>query len=83
MNEEYHTGQGLTMADLGLSLDELAGQPLEVLACEGAKVMLTVALEEEVTLLSCNVAAMSVARAVTMATAMVIASAGWALVPER
>lgn len=49
MNEEYHTGQGLTMADLGLSLDELAGQPLEVLAREGAKVMLTVALEEEVT----------------------------------
>jgi len=49
MNEEHHTGQGLTMADLGLSLDELAGQPLEVLAREGAKVMLTVALEEEVT----------------------------------
>ena len=49
MNEGYHTWQGLTMADLGLSLDELAGQPLEVLAREGAKVMLTVALEEEVT----------------------------------
>jgi transposase-like protein len=49
MDEEYHKACGLTMAALGLSLKELAGQPLELLAREGAKVILTVALEEEVT----------------------------------
>lgn len=36
------------MADLGLSLEELADQPLELLAREGARLVLTVALEEEV-----------------------------------
>jgi transposase-like protein len=49
MEEEYHNGEGLTMADLGLSLEELAGQPLELFAREGARMILTVALEEEVT----------------------------------
>jgi len=39
----------LTMSELGLSLEELAGQPLELFAREGAKLLLTVALEEEVT----------------------------------
>jgi len=36
------------MAKLGLSLEELNGQPLELLAREGAKMILSVALEEEV-----------------------------------
>jgi len=36
------------MAKLGLSLEELDGQPLELLAREGAKMILSVALEEEV-----------------------------------
>jgi transposase-like protein len=39
----------LTMSELGLSLEELAGQPLELFARDGAKLLLTVALEEEVT----------------------------------
>jgi transposase-like protein len=39
----------LTTADLGLSLDGLRGQPLELFAREGARILLTVALEEEVT----------------------------------
>jgi len=37
------------MSELGLTLEELAGQPLELFAREGAKLLLTVALEEEVT----------------------------------
>ena len=45
MEKEYHKGQGLTMANLGLSLEELEGQPLELLAREGARLVLTVALE--------------------------------------
>ena len=49
MKKEYHKGQRLTMAGLGLSLEELSGQPLEVFAREGAKLILAVALEEEVT----------------------------------
>ena len=49
MEKGYHKGQELTMSRLGLSLEELAGQPLELLAREGAKLLLTVALEEEVT----------------------------------
>jgi len=48
MEKEYHKGQELTMAKLGLSLEELNGQPLELLAREGAKMILSVALEEEV-----------------------------------
>ena len=50
MAKEYHKGQRLTTADLGLSLEELSGQPLELLAREGAKMILSVALEEEVTI---------------------------------
>lgn len=49
MEREYHKGRALTMADLGLSLEELMDQPLELLAREGARLVLTVALEEEVT----------------------------------
>jgi len=49
MEKGYHRGQELTMSELGLSLEELAGQPLELFAREGAKLLLTVALEEEVT----------------------------------
>ena len=49
MEKGYHKGQDLTMPELGLSLEELAGQPLELFAREGAKLLLTVALEEEVT----------------------------------
>ncbi len=49
MEKGHHKDQELTMSDLGLSLEELAGQPLEMFALEGARVLLTVALEEEVT----------------------------------
>jgi len=49
MKKGYHKEQELTMSELGLSLEELAGQPLELFAREGAKLLLTVALEEEVT----------------------------------
>jgi len=49
MDKGYHKGQELTMSELGLSLEELAGQPLELFAREGARLLLTVALEEEVT----------------------------------
>jgi len=48
MEKGYHKGQELTMANLGLSLEELNGQPLELLAREGARLVLSVALEEEV-----------------------------------
>jgi len=49
MEKGYHKGQELTMSELGLSLGELAGQPLELFAREGARLLLTVGLEEEVT----------------------------------
>jgi len=49
MKKGYHKGQELTMSELGLSLEELSGQPLELFAREGARLLLTVALEEEVT----------------------------------
>jgi hypothetical protein len=49
MEKGYHKGQELTISELGLSLEELTGQPLELFAREGAKLLLTVALEEEVT----------------------------------
>ena len=49
MEEGYHKGRELTMLELGLSLEELSGQPLELFAREGARLLLTVALEEEVT----------------------------------
>jgi len=48
MEKGYHKGQDLTMSKLGLSLEELAGQPLELFAREGAKLLLMVGLEEEV-----------------------------------
>jgi len=48
MEKGYHKGQELTMSELGLSLEELAGQPPELFAREGAKFLLTIALEEEV-----------------------------------
>jgi len=49
MKKGYHKGQELSMSELGLTLEELAGQPLELLAREGAKLLLMVGLEEEVT----------------------------------
>jgi transposase-like protein len=49
MEKGYHKGQELTMSELGLSTEELSGQPLELFAREGARLLLTVALEEEVT----------------------------------
>ncbi|MCD6300399.1 MAG: transposase [Dehalococcoidales bacterium] len=49
MKKGYHKGQDLTMSEPGLSLEELAGQPLEMFAREGAKLLLMVGLEEEVT----------------------------------
>ncbi len=49
MKKGYHKGQELTMSELGLSLGKLAGQPLELFAREGARLLLTVPLEEEVT----------------------------------
>lgn len=49
MTKGYHSRQELTTADLGLSLEELQCQPLELFAREGAKLLLRVAMEEEVT----------------------------------
>jgi len=49
MKKGYRKGQELSMSKLGLSLEELAGQPLELFAREGARLLLSVALEEEVT----------------------------------
>jgi hypothetical protein len=34
MEKGYHKGQQLAMSELGLSLEELAGQPLELFARE-------------------------------------------------
>lgn len=48
MAKEYHKGQELTIADLGFSLEELRGQPLELFAREGARLLLTAGLEAEV-----------------------------------
>ena len=48
MEKGYHKGQELTMANLGLSLEELNGQPLELLAREGAKMILSVVIVKEV-----------------------------------
>jgi hypothetical protein len=42
------------MSELGLSLEELAGQPLELFAREGARLLLTVALEEVADFLGCQ-----------------------------
>ena len=49
MEKGYHKGQELTMSESGLSLEELSGQPVELFVQEGARLLLTVALEEEVT----------------------------------
>jgi transposase-like protein len=49
MEKGYHKGQVLTMSELGLCLEEMKGQPLELFAREGARLLLTVAIEEEVT----------------------------------
>jgi len=49
MEEEYHTRDDITMADLGLSLEDLQEQPLELFAREGARILLQIAMEEEVT----------------------------------
>jgi len=39
MEKGYHKVQELTMSELGLSLEELAGQPPELFAREGAKLL--------------------------------------------
>src|SRR4030065_1313748 len=44
-----HEREGLTTEELGLSLDDLRGEPLELLVREGARLLLSIALEEEVT----------------------------------
>jgi len=44
----YHKGQELTTSDLGLRQEELSNQPLELFAREGARLVLAVALEEEI-----------------------------------
>lgn len=49
MARRYHDKEGLTIAGLGISLEELQGDPLQFLAREGARLLLMVALEEEVT----------------------------------
>ncbi len=42
MEKGYHKGQELTMSELGLSLEELRGQALELFAREGARLLLTI-----------------------------------------
>ena len=49
MAKGYHEREGLTTEDLGLSLDDLRGEPLELLVREGARLLLSIALEEEIT----------------------------------
>ena len=41
MEKGYNKRPGLTMANLGLSLKELNGQPPELLACEGARLTIS------------------------------------------
>jgi hypothetical protein len=74
MKKGYHKGQELTMSELGLSLEELAGQPLELFAREGARLLLTVALEEEVTDVLKRRPYESAARVTSAATTMVTGS---------
>jgi len=49
MKKEYGNRKDLTIEDLGYDLEELRGNPLEFFAREGARMLLTVALHEEVT----------------------------------
>jgi transposase-like protein len=49
MKERYHRGNEMTMEDLGVRLEELQGQSLELLAREGARLLLSVGMEEEIT----------------------------------
>lgn len=49
MAKGYDEREGLTTEDLGLSLDDLRGEPLELLVREGARLLLSIALEEEIT----------------------------------
>ena len=67
MEKEYHKGHALTMADLGLSLEDPADQPLELLAREGERLLLTLALEEKMTEFL-QLGAMSAARSVAEVT---------------
>ncbi|MGB2613577.1 MAG: transposase [Phycisphaerae bacterium] len=48
MARQYTKIEELSTADLGFSLDELRGQSLEELSRRGAKILLEVALAEEV-----------------------------------
>jgi hypothetical protein len=68
MEKGYHKGQELTMSDLGLRLEELSNQPLELFAREGARLVLAVALEEEVTGFLQRRGGMSAAVAAALAT---------------
>lgn len=49
MEEGYHSAHKLTMEEVGISLADLRGQPLELVAREGAQLLLSVAMEAEVT----------------------------------
>jgi len=49
MKQVTDTTQTLSSTDLGFELEELRGQPLEFFAREGARMLLQVALDEEVT----------------------------------
>jgi len=49
MAKGYHEREGLTTEGMGLSLEDLRGEPLEFLVREGARLLLSVALEEEIT----------------------------------
>ena len=42
MKKEYHKRQELAMSDLGLCLEGMKGQPLELFAREGARLLLLV-----------------------------------------
>ena len=48
MEKGYYKGQEFTISEPWLSLEELSSQSVELFACEGARLLLTVALEEEV-----------------------------------
>ena len=49
MQQDTDTTRKLSSAELGFELEELRGQPLEFFAREGARMLLQVALDEEVT----------------------------------
>lgn len=64
------------MADLGLSLEELRYQPLELFAREGVKLLLKIAMEEEVAEFLGRVSLMSEVKIAAKAIAMDIENGG-------